>query len=148
MRVVLQRVLGASVQVGEETVGFIDGRGLVLLVGIADGDTNADAKYLADKISGLRVFEDETGKMNLDLAQVGGSILSISQFTLYGDVRKGRRPNYTKAAAPEVARPLYEVFNQQLRTHGHRVETGQFGAMMKVSLVNDGPVTILVDSHP
>ncbi|KZE77455.1 D-tyrosyl-tRNA(Tyr) deacylase [Paenibacillus elgii] len=145
MRVVLQRSKAAQVTVDGETVGRID-HGLVLLVGIADGDTEEDARYLADKISGLRIFEDEQGKMNHSVLETGGQVLSISQFTLYGDCRKGRRPNFMAAARPELAEPLYERFNGMLRDAGLHVETGRFGAMMDVSLVNDGPVTLIVES--
>ncbi|WP_010498700.1 D-aminoacyl-tRNA deacylase [Paenibacillus elgii] len=145
MRVVLQRSKAAQVTVDGETVGRID-HGLVLLVGIADGDTEEDARYLADKISGLRIFEDEQGKMNHSVLETGGQVLSISQFTLYGDCRKGRRPNFMAAARPELAEPLYERFNDMLREAGLHVETGRFGAMMDVSLVNDGPVTLIVES--
>lgn len=145
MRVVLQRSKAAQVTVDGETVGRID-HGLVLLVGIADGDTEEDARYLADKISGLRIFEDEQGKMNHSVLETGGQVLSISQFTLYGDCRKGRRPNFMAAARPEFAEPLYERFNGMLREAGLHVETGRFGAMMDVSLVNDGPVTLIVES--
>ncbi|XOK59315.1 D-aminoacyl-tRNA deacylase [Paenibacillus elgii] len=145
MRVVLQRSKAAQVTVNGETVGRID-HGLVLLVGIADGDTEEDARYLADKIAGLRIFEDEQGKMNHSVLETGGQVLSISQFTLYGDCRKGRRPNFMAAARPELAEPLYERFNGMLREAGLHVETGRFGAMMDVSLVNDGPVTLIVES--
>lgn len=145
MRVVLQRSKAAQVTVNGETVGRID-HGLVLLVGIADGDTEEDACYLADKIAGLRIFEDEQGKMNHSVLETGGQVLSISQFTLYGDCRKGRRPNFMAAARPELAEPLYERFNGMLREAGLHVETGRFGAMMDVSLVNDGPVTLIVES--
>ncbi len=146
MRVVLQRCRSASVTVAGEVVGAIDS-GYVLLVGVRHGDTEKDAQYLAEKIVHLRVFEDEDGKMNKDILTVGGEVLSISQFTLYGDVRRGRRPNYMEAARPEQASVLYEVFNDELRKYGLRVATGRFGAMMDVSLVNDGPVTILMDSE-
>ncbi|CAM3735017.1 D-aminoacyl-tRNA deacylase [Alicyclobacillus pomorum] len=146
MRVVLQRCRSASVAVAGEVVGAID-KGYVLLVGVRQGDTEKDAQYLAEKIAHVRVFEDEDGKMNKDILTVGGEVLSISQFTLYGDVRKGRRPNYMEAARPEQASVLYEVFNDELRKYGLRVATGRFGAMMDVSLVNDGPVTILLDSQ-
>ncbi|KEQ22939.1 D-aminoacyl-tRNA deacylase [Paenibacillus tyrfis] len=145
MRVVLQRSKAAQVTVNGETVGRID-HGLVLLVGIADGDIEEDARYLADKIAGLRIFEDEQGKMNHSVLETGGQVLSISQFTLYGDCRKGRRPNFMAAARPELAEPLYERFNDMLREAGLHVETGRFGAMMDVSLVNDGPVTLIVES--
>lgn len=146
MRIVVQRSKAASVQVGGEVIGAID-FGFVLLVGVGTTDMERDAQYLAEKVAYLRVFEDVEGKMNHDLLAVGGSVLSISQFTLYGDVRKGRRPNYMNAARPEDAVRLYELFNDCLRNYGITVETGRFGAMMDVSLVNDGPVTILLDSQ-
>ncbi|MCZ8519040.1 MULTISPECIES: D-aminoacyl-tRNA deacylase [Paenibacillus] len=147
MKVVLQRSKAAQVTVEGETVGRI-AQGLVLLVGIAPEDTEADAKYLADKIAGLRIFEDGDGKMNHSVLETGGQILSVSQFTLYGDCRKGRRPNFMGAAKPELAEPLYERFNALLRELGLTVETGKFGAMMDVSLVNDGPVTLILESPP
>lgn len=147
MRVVVQRCLGAQVTVLDEVLGKVEGPALVLLVGISRTDTEADCAYLAEKVAHLRVFEDADQKMNLDVLQSGGRVLSISQFTLYGDVRKGRRPNYMEAAAPDLAQPLYETFNASLRAMGLHVETGRFGAMMHVSLVNDGPVTILLDSE-
>jgi D-tyrosyl-tRNA(Tyr) deacylase len=134
------------VRVAGEVVGQIT-HGLVVLVGVRVGDTVEDAAYLAEKVAYLRVFEDEQGKMNHDIFAVGGSVLSISQFTLYGDVRKGRRPNYMNAARPEEALELYERFNEELRARGLHVETGRFGAMMQVSLVNDGPVTLIIDSE-
>lgn len=146
MRVVVQRSGKASVVVDGDVVGKID-RGLVVLVGCKVTDTMDDVRYLADKVAHLRIFEGEDGKMNHDLLTVGGAVLSISQFTLYGDVRKGRRPNYMEAAPPEVALPLYEAFNQALADLDIMVETGRFGAMMDVHLVNDGPVTILLDSE-
>jgi D-tyrosyl-tRNA(Tyr) deacylase len=146
MRIVVQRSRAAQVTVDGEVVGAID-RGLVVLVGVKQGDTPADAEYMAEKVAHLRVFEDENGKMNLDVRAVGGDVLSISQFTLYGDVRKGRRPNYMQAAPPDQALPLYEHFNASLREYGVRVETGRFGAMMDVTLTNDGPVTILLNSE-
>lgn len=145
MKVVLQRVKKASVVVDEKTVGQID-QGLLLLVGITHDDTEEDAKYLADKIVNLRIFEDDEEKMNLSLLDIGGKILSVSQFTLYGDTRKGRRPNFMEAAKPDIANPLYEKFNELLREKGVQVETGIFGAMMDVSLVNDGPVTLIIES--
>lgn len=145
MRVVLQRVSQASVRVEGSVVGQI-GPGLMLLVGIKQEDTETDLAWMADKLAGLRIFEDGEGKMNLSLADVGGAILSVSQFTLYGDCRKGRRPNFMAAARPEIASELYDRFNGMLRTKGFRVETGVFGAMMEVSLVNDGPVTLILDS--
>ncbi|MDT2810291.1 D-aminoacyl-tRNA deacylase [Enterococcus asini] len=145
MRAVIQRVKKASVSVAEEVLGEIN-QGFVILLGIHESDQMADAEYLVRKISKLRVFEDEAGKMNQDLAAVSGSILSISQFTLYADTKKGNRPSFVKAARPEVAIPLYEAFNEQLRTLGIPVATGEFGADMAVSLINDGPVTIIIDT--
>ncbi|MBW7651388.1 D-aminoacyl-tRNA deacylase [Anoxybacillus sp. ST4] len=145
MRVVVQRAKDAKVTVGGEVVGAID-FGLVLLVGITHDDTVKDAAFVADKIAHLRIFEDEHGKMNVSLLDVGGSILSISQFTLYGDCRKGRRPNFMDAAKPEHAEQIYEALNEQLRQKGIRVETGIFGAMMDVQLTNVGPVTLIVES--
>lgn len=145
MKVVLQRVSEARVRVKGETVGEI-GRGLLLLVGIGQEDGEDDVAWMADKVAGLRIFEDEEGKMNLSVKEAGGEILSVSQFTLYGDCRKGRRPNFMAAAKPETANMLYERFNALLREAGFRVDTGVFGAMMDVSLVNDGPVTLILDS--
>ena len=145
MRVVLQRSKAARVVVAEETIGEIE-NGLVLLVGVTHGDTAEDAVYLAEKIVNLRIFEDESGKMNHSLLDVNGSILSVSQFTLYGDCKKGRRPNFMEAARPEVASVLYELFNDELRKRGIHTETGQFGAMMDVQLTNDGPVTLILES--
>ncbi|MDM5211510.1 D-aminoacyl-tRNA deacylase [Peribacillus sp. NJ4] len=145
MRVVLQRSKAAKVVVADQVIGQIDS-GLVLLVGITHGDTIDDAIYLADKIVNLRIFEDENEKMNHSLLDVGGSILSVSQFTLYGDCRKGRRPNFMDAARPEEANELYEAFNEELRKKGVHTETGQFGAMMDVQLTNDGPVTLILES--
>lgn len=146
MRAVVQRSKDASVAVNGEVAGAIS-RGLVILLGVTHEDDEADAAFLADKIANLRIYEDESGKMNLSLLEVGGEILSVSQFTLYGDCRKGRRPNFMAAARPEIANPLYETFNQLLREKGIKVETGVFGAMMDVSLVNDGPVTLILDSR-
>lgn len=146
MRAVLQRVTRASVRVGGETVGEI-GPGLVVLLGVARDDEERDALYLVEKILSLRVFEDAEGRMNLSLAETGGALLAVSQFTLYGDVRKGRRPSWFDAAPPEPARLLYEFFVAETRARGARVETGSFQAMMEVELVNDGPVTILLDSR-
>ena len=145
MRVVLQRSKAAKVVVADQTIGQIDS-GLVLLVGVTHGDTIDDAVYLADKIVNLRIFEDENEKMNHSLLDVGGSILSVSQFTLYGDCRKGRRPNFMDAARPEEANKIYESFNEELRKKGVHTETGQFGAMMDVQLTNDGPVTLILES--
>lgn len=144
MRAVVQRVSEASVKIDGEVKGSI-GKGYMVLLGIEDIDEEVDLEYICDKITGLRVFEDEQGKMNLSIEDVSGSVLLISQFTLYGDARKGRRPSFIKAARPEKAIPLYEKAIERLgRTVP--VETGEFGADMKVSLVNDGPVTILLDS--
>ena len=146
MKIVLQRCSRAEVRIDGEITGKI-GRGFVVLVGITHNDTREDADFLAKKVAGMRVFEDADGKMNLSLAEVGGQILSISQFTLYGNARKGNRPSFIEAARPEVAEPLYEYFNQVLREqYGLHVETGRFGANMQVDFVNDGPVTIIVDS--
>ncbi len=145
MRVVLQRAKNAQVTVNSEVVGKIK-HGFVLLVGVTHSDTEKDAEYLAKKISGLRVFEDEKGKLNLSLKEVDGEILSVSQFTLYGDTRKGRRPNFMEAAKPEQAERLYDYFNEQLRKYGIHVETGRFGAMMDVTFTNDGPVTLILES--
>ncbi len=145
MRAVVQRVKRASVQVGGQTVGRIEA-GFVALVGVARDDKSADADYLVEKIVELRVFEDETGKMNRSLGEVGGAVLAISQFTLLADCRKGRRPSFTDAAAPDAARPLFDHFVSGVRSRGIPIETGCFGATMQVALVNDGPVTILLDS--
>lgn len=145
MRVVVQRSKKASVTVEGKITGQITS-GLVLLVGVTHEDTMKDAVYLADKIANLRIFEDEFEKMNLSLLDVGGQILSISQFTLYGDCRKGRRPNFMEAAKPEYAVEIYENFNRILQEKGIQVETGQFGAMMDVALINDGPVTLILES--
>ncbi|MBU9720682.1 MULTISPECIES: D-aminoacyl-tRNA deacylase [Bacillaceae] len=145
MRVVVQRSLGAKVTVKKETVGEID-QGLVLLVGVTHDDTEEDVKYLADKIANLRIFEDEDEKLNLSVKDVEGQILSISQFTLYGDCRKGRRPNFMGAAKPDQAKRLYDKFNEELRHGGLQVETGEFGEMMDVSFTNHGPVTLIVES--
>ncbi|MGZ4160363.1 MAG: D-aminoacyl-tRNA deacylase [Neobacillus sp.] len=145
MRVVVQRTKRASVTVDGEVTGQIT-KGLVLLVGVTHDDKQEDAVYLADKIANLRIFEDTAEKMNLSLLDVGGEILSVSQFTLYGDCRKGRRPNFMDAAKPDQANQIYEAFNSLLRDKGIRVETGRFGAMMDVELTNDGPVTLIVDS--
>ncbi len=131
----------------EERVTGAIGPGLMLLVGITHEDTEEDARFAAEKIANLRIFEDEDGKMNLSVLETGGAILSVSQFTLYGDCRKGRRPNFMAAARPEQAEPLYERFNAFLREQGLQVETGIFGAMMDVSLVNDGPVTLIVETR-
>lgn len=146
MRAVVQRVTDARVEVAGETVGEI-GAGFLVLLGVARDDTTADADYLAEKIPNLRVFDDDQGKMNRSLLNTGGEILVVSQFTLYGDVRRGRRPSYSDAAEPEKANELYEYFVERVRSLGVKVETGVFQAMMKVILVNDGPVTILLDSY-
>ncbi len=145
MRAVVQRVDRAKVTVEGNVVGAIE-KGLMVLVGVVEGDTGKDVRYLADKVTGLRIFEDEAGKMNLSVKDVGGEILSISQFTLYGDCRKGKRPSFDKAAKPETAVNLYEQFNELCRQQGLQVETGVFGAHMLVELANNGPVTILLDS--
>jgi len=145
MRAVVQRVSRAQVSVGDQLVGRI-GPGLLVLLGVAKADNQADADYLANKICGLRIFEDQDGKMNLSLAETQGSVLAVSQFTLYGDVRKGRRPSFDLAAPPQLANELYEYFVSKIRYAGIVCETGQFQAMMQVELVNDGPVTILLDS--
>ena len=145
MRAVIQRVTHSLVSVAQEAVGEIDA-GLLVLLGVTHEDTAKDACYLADKIAHLRIFEDEAGKMNLSILDVGGEVLSISQFTLYGDCRTGRRPSFTQAAKPEQAVLLYELFNQSLRDLGLTVAEGQFQAHMSVDLTNDGPVTMLLDS--
>lgn len=146
MKIVLQRVKSASVSIEGTVVGDIE-QGFLLLVGVGPDDTRDDASYLARKIAGMRIFSDENGKMNLSIDQVGGKILSVSQFTLFADTKKGNRPSFTGAASPEAANKLYEEFNEILRTeYGLIVETGEFGADMQVSLVNDGPVTILLDT--
>ncbi|MGX7350511.1 D-tyrosyl-tRNA(Tyr) deacylase [Enterococcus canis] len=145
MRAVIQRVQEAQVTVADETIGAIT-KGFLIFLGVTHEDTQADADYLIRKISKLRVFEDEEGRMNLDLRAVSGSVLSVSQFTLYADTKKGNRPSFVKAAAPEQATALYDYFNEQLRKTGLTVATGQFGAEMQVQLVNDGPVTILIDT--
>ena len=145
MRTVIQRVSRAQVTVAGEIVGKI-GRGLLVLLGAAQADSEADADYLADKIVGLRIFEDESGKMNVDLASIGGQILVVSQFTLYGDVRRGKRPSFDAAAPPDHARQLYEYFVDRIRAIGIPCETGRFQEMMQVESVNEGPVTILLDS--
>lgn len=146
MRIVLQRVKSASVSIEGLVVGEIE-HGFLLLVGVGPDDNRDDAYYLARKIAGMRIFSDENGKMNLSIDQVGGKILSVSQFTLFADTKKGNRPSFTGAASPETANMLYEEFNEILRTeYGLIVETGEFAADMQVSLVNDGPVTILLDT--
>lgn len=145
MRVILQRSKAASVTVEGSVTGRIDS-GYVLLVGITHEDTIEDAQYVAKKVAEMRLFEDSEGKMNRSIFEAGGDVLSISQFTLYGDVKKGRRPSFIAAARPETAEPLWQAFNDALRGHGLKVETGVFGAMMDVELINDGPVTIIVES--
>jgi len=145
MRAVVQRVSRASVKVEGELTGEI-GLGLLVLLGVGDDDTEADGDYLAEKISGLRIFEDDAGKMNLSVVDVGGAVLAVSQFTLFGDVRRGKRPSFDAAARPERARELYEYFVERVRAMGLDCETGRFQAMMDVELVNPGPVTILLDS--
>jgi D-tyrosyl-tRNA(Tyr) deacylase len=145
MRAVVQRVSRACVTVSGEVAGEI-GLGLLVLVGVGRDDTRADADYLVEKTIGLRIFEDAGGKMNLSVADVGGALLVVSQFTLYGDVRRGRRPSFDAAAPPEQARELYEYFVEKVRAAGLRSETGRFQELMQVELVNEGPVTILLDS--
>jgi D-tyrosyl-tRNA(Tyr) deacylase len=145
MRAVVQRVSRAKVTVNGETTGEIS-RGLLVLLGVGAADTAVAADYLADKIIGLRIFEDTGGKMNLSVADVEGSLLVVSQFTLYGDVRRGKRPSFDAAAPPQVARELYEYFVGKIRAAGLRCETGKFQEMMQVELVNEGPVTVLLDS--
>lgn len=145
MRIVIQRVTHASVKVDGETVGKI-GEGILILLGIADTDTEADIKYLADKAAGLRIFRDENDKMNLSLLDIGGEALVISQFTLYGDCRKGKRPSFDKAGKPAFAEEMYEKFLAYMREIVPKVECGIFGADMKVELLNNGPVTLIIDS--
>jgi D-tyrosyl-tRNA(Tyr) deacylase len=145
MRAVVQRVSRAKVTVHTEVSGEI-GRGLLVLLGVGQTDSEADADYLADKIAGLRIFEDENGKMNLAVGEVGGALLVVSQFTLYGDVRRGKRPSFDAAAPPQRARELYEYFVRRIRAAGLTCETGRFQEMMQVESVNEGPVTILLDS--
>lgn len=144
MRIVLQRVSRARVTVEGREAGAI-GRGLLLLVGFTDGDGEEALRWMAEKVVGLRVFTDAGGKMNLSLDEVDGALLVVSQFTLYGDARKGRRPSFVDAARPELAIPLYERFLELLRATGRPVQTGEFGAMMEVEMVNDGPVTLLLE---
>ena len=146
MRAVIQRVREARVKADGETIGQI-GAGYVVLLGIRTTDTQADAEGLAEKIVHLRIMEDDEGKMNRSILDAGGAVLSVSQFTLYGDARKGRRPSFIDAAAPEQAEPLYEAFNSRLRTLGVRVQTGRFRAKMLVEIHNDGPVTLLLDTE-
>ena len=145
MRAVVQRVSRASVRVGGEIAGEI-GLGLLVFLGVGEGDTRAEADYLAEKIIGLRIFEDAGGKMNLPVGEVGGALLVVSQFTLYGDARRGKRPSFDAAATPEQARELYDYFVERVRAAGLRCEAGRFQEAMQVELVNEGPVTILLDS--
>jgi len=145
MRAVVQRVTRASVKVNDQFTGKI-AEGLLVLLGVAQEDAESDVDYLAAKIAGLRIFEDEEGKMNRSVGDIGGAVLAVSQFTLFGDVRKGKRPSFDEAARPERARELYEYFVAQVRALGLRCETGRFQEMMEVELVNQGPVTILLDS--
>ena len=145
MRAVVQRVSRAAVRVERKTVGEI-GPGLMVLVGVSGADTAESAASLAEKVATLRIFPDEAGKMNRSVGEIGGAVLAVSQFTLFGDVRRGRRPSFIAAAPPEVAEPLYEKFLEALRGYGLHVESGVFRAMMEVELVNDGPVTILIDT--
>ena len=144
MRAVIQRVSHAKVTVENDTTGQIE-KGLLVLLGVTATDTEADADYLAEKIAGLRIFEDENEKMNLSVADVGGAVLAVSQFTLYGDARKGKRPSFDAAARPEQAKKLYEYFVEKIRAAGLPSATGKFQAMMQVELVNDGPVTIWLE---
>jgi D-tyrosyl-tRNA(Tyr) deacylase len=146
MRAVIQRVSRACVTVAGEATGAIE-HGLLVLLGVAPSDTAAQVQWLADKVVGLRVFNDDNGKMNRSLLDVGGSVLVVSQFTLYGDCSKGRRPSFIGAAPPEIAVPLYEAFVTAVRAHGVTTATGRFGAMMQVELVNDGPVTLVIDAE-
>ncbi|UOR12212.1 D-aminoacyl-tRNA deacylase [Halobacillus amylolyticus] len=145
MRAVIQRAISASVEVEREVIGQIN-EGLVILLGVTHEDTEEDVRYLVKKIPHLRIFEDRDGKMNHSLLDVNGGLLSISQFTLYGETRKGRRPNFMEAAKPEQANKLYERFNELLRSEGIEVETGAFGEMMNIQLTNSGPVTLIIDS--
>ena len=145
MRAVVQRVSRASVKINGELTGNI-GEGLLVLLGVAQDDTDADANYLAEKVAGLRIFEDAEGKMNRSVIDIGGAVLAVSQFTLFGDLRKGKRPSFDAAAPAERARALYEHFVERIRVTGLRCETGRFQEMMEVELINRGPVTILLDS--
>ncbi len=144
MKVVVQRVSRASVTIENQTVGAIE-RGLLVLVGFTAGDSVAQVAWMADKLIGLRIFEDEDGKMNRSVTDIGGALLIVSQFTLYGDASRGRRPSFIKAAGPEDAIPLYDAFVSAVRDRNVPVETGEFGAMMDVELVNDGPVTLVIE---
>ena len=145
MRAVVQRVGRATVKVGDEITGEI-GKGLLVLLGVGQEDGEGDADYLAEKVAGLRIFEDEAGKMNRSVGEIGGAVLAVSQFTLFGDVRRGKRPSFDAAARPERARELYNAFVERIRALGLRCDTGRFQEMMEVELVNSGPVTILLDS--
>ena len=145
MRAILQRVLNASVKVDGKTIGEID-KGLLVFLGVGEGDTEKDLKYIADKCIGLRIFSDEEDKMNLALTDVGGQMLVISQFTLYGDCRKGRRPSFASSMEPVKAKEMYESFIKYIEQSGIKTEHGEFGADMKVELINDGPVTLMLDS--
>lgn len=145
MRAVLQRVKSSSVTIRGDLIGDI-GKGLLVLLGVASSDTADDAKYLADKIANLRIFEDQNQKMNRSLIDIGGEMLVVSQFTLLGDCKKGRRPSFVKAAPPELANELYKQFVEHVRQKGINVKTGRFQTMMEVSLINDGPVTLIVES--
>ncbi|MEE0944095.1 MAG: D-aminoacyl-tRNA deacylase [Clostridia bacterium] len=145
MRIVIQRVSRASVTVDNEVVGRI-GEGILILLGVADGDTEEDIKYLADKALGLRIFRDENDKMNLSVSDIGGEVLVVSQFTLYGDCRKGKRPSFDKAGKPDFAEEMYEKFLLYVKENFGKVEHGVFGADMKVDLLNNGPVTLIIDS--
>lgn len=146
VRAVVQRVSRAKVTVNGCIVGEI-GLGLLVLLGVGRDDSESDVNYTAEKIAGLRIFEDADGKMNRSVVEVGGSVLAVSQFTLYGDVRRGKRPSFDDAAPPEIARRLYELFVERIRAAGLRCETGRFQEMMQVELVNEGPVTVLLDSR-
>ncbi len=146
MRLVIQKAKNASVKVDNQVIGHID-HGFMVLVGVTHSDTEKDAEYCARKVANMRLFEDDEGKTNLSLADVDGSVLSISQFTLYGNTRKGNRPSFVSAAEPEQANQLYEYFNQELQKYDIEVATGQFGAHMAVDFINDGPMTILIDSQ-
>ena len=146
MRAVVQRVTSASVTVGERTIGEI-GQGLLVLIGVDQGDGPADIQYIASKVRDLRIFQDDAGKMNVSVLDIKGEVLAVSQFTLSGDARNGRRPSFASAAPPDIARALYEDVVRELQASGLRVATGEFQAMMQVALVNDGPVTILLDSR-
>ena len=146
MRAVVQKVTHSSVTVDGEITGEI-GQGLMVLLGVTHDDTETDAKYMAEKIANLRIFEDDDEKLNLSVKDIGGAVLSVSQFTLYGDCRKGRRPSFTEAARPDAANALYEQFNAYLEAEGVLVQTGRFQTHMLVELTNDGPVTVLLDSR-